>query len=203
MKSFHIQDHVVVIGGDTLFKEDFSLREVMGKISELGDGGLVLGYECSDEETQKYGILEVNQNLRVVCMKEKPQPSETESRTACPCFYVLSKECLPLLDAFLQEKQVSFYLSDTPHPSGVQLLIPSRPIRTLRSKPETLRGTLCRGSFPGIRGSDPERALRSPRLTFIHTCCFVSRQEAGSPAPDLRALRRGEPAVLPGVRPLL
>lgn len=33
-------------------------------------------------ETQKYGILEVNEDLQVLCMKEKPLPSETKSRRA-------------------------------------------------------------------------------------------------------------------------
>lgn len=94
---------------DTLFKEDFSLREVQQRFSEVqakcGDGCLILSYPCRDEgtrfvlrfvlwsrfvalihavsaETQKYGILEVDGDLRVVCMKEKPLPSETESRRA-------------------------------------------------------------------------------------------------------------------------
>ncbi|XP_037542196.1 mannose-1-phosphate guanyltransferase [Nematolebias whitei] len=109
VQHFTIQDHVVVVGGDTLFKEDFSLREVQQRFSEVqakcGDGCLVLSYPCRDQETQKYGILEVDGDLRVVCMKEKPLPSETESRRACPCFYVLSEESLPLLDVFLQQKK--------------------------------------------------------------------------------------------------
>lgn len=37
---------------------------------------------CVYTETQKYGILEVGSDLRVLCMKEKPLPSETKSRSA-------------------------------------------------------------------------------------------------------------------------
>lgn len=33
-------------------------------------------------ETRKYGILEVDHNLRALCMKEKPLPTETASRRA-------------------------------------------------------------------------------------------------------------------------
>uniref|UniRef100_A0A1A7Y2I5 Nucleotidyl transferase domain-containing protein n=1 Tax=Iconisemion striatum TaxID=60296 RepID=A0A1A7Y2I5_9TELE len=109
VKHYNIQDHVVVVGGDTLFKEDFSLRKVQKTFSDVQtkceDGCLVLSYQCRDEETQKYGILEVDEDLRVVCMKEKPLSSETESRRACPCFYVFPKRSLPLLDAFLEEKR--------------------------------------------------------------------------------------------------
>ncbi|XP_012706521.3 glucose-1-phosphate thymidylyltransferase [Fundulus heteroclitus] len=109
IKHFNIQDHVVVIGGDTLFREDFSLGAVAEKFCGLQasseDGCLVLSYQCGDRETQKYGILEVDRDLRVLRMKEKPEPSETESRRACPCFYVFSRGTLPLLDSFLQEKK--------------------------------------------------------------------------------------------------
>ncbi|XP_020488896.2 glucose-1-phosphate adenylyltransferase [Labrus bergylta] len=106
---FNIKDHVVVIGGDTLFKEDFSLGEVKKRFSDLlakcEDDCLVLSYQCKEEETRKYGILEVDGDLRVLCMKEKPLPSETKSRRACPCFYVFSKKSLPLLDTFMEEKK--------------------------------------------------------------------------------------------------
>lgn len=37
---------------------------------------------CVCTETNKYGILEVDSDLRVLCMKEKPHPSETKSRRA-------------------------------------------------------------------------------------------------------------------------
>ncbi|XP_028291744.1 uncharacterized protein LOC114454968 [Gouania willdenowi] len=109
VKHFHIKDHVVVIGGDTLFKEDFSLTGVEERFCEVQEkhqhSSLVLCYQCMDDETQKYGILEVDDELRVQCMKEKPLPSETKSRRACPCFYVFSKKVLPLLDAFLDENK--------------------------------------------------------------------------------------------------
>lgn len=39
-------------------------------------------YDAVVTETQKYGILEVDDELRVTCMKEKPAASETTSRRA-------------------------------------------------------------------------------------------------------------------------
>ncbi|KAM9364864.1 mannose-1-phosphate guanylyltransferase catalytic subunit beta [Pholidichthys leucotaenia] len=109
VKHFKTDDHVVVIGGDTLFKEDFSLHKVREQFADVqtkhGEACLVLSYRCKDEETHKYGILEVDGDLRVHCMKEKPRSSETESRRACPCFYVFSKTSLPMLDMFLEEKK--------------------------------------------------------------------------------------------------
>ncbi|KAM6963320.1 glucose-1-phosphate adenylyltransferase [Aplochiton taeniatus] len=109
VKYFAINDHVVVIGGDTLFKEDFSFTGVKERFldlqTKLANSCLVLSYQCKDEETQKYGILEVNEDLKVLCMKEKPLPSDTKSRMACPCFYLLSLSSLTLLDSFLEEKR--------------------------------------------------------------------------------------------------
>ncbi|XP_026232906.1 uncharacterized protein zgc:136439 [Anabas testudineus] len=132
VKHFMIEDHVVVIGGDTLFKEDFSLSKVKERFSELQakyeDNCLVLSYQCKDEETHKYGILEVDSDLCVVCMKEKPLPSETESRRACPCFYVFSKKSLHLLDTFLEEvKDAPIEEKDAPG-NFVSWLIPRKPV---------------------------------------------------------------------------
>nr|XP_046259298.1 uncharacterized protein zgc:136439 [Scatophagus argus] len=132
VKHFKIEDDVLVIGGDTLFKEDFSLSKIKESFSDLqakcGDSCLVLSYQCRDEETQKYGILEVDSELRVLCMREKPPPSETKSRRACPCFYVLSKKSLPLLDTFIEEKkEASIDEKDAPG-NFVSWLIPRMPV---------------------------------------------------------------------------
>ncbi|XP_018552231.1 uncharacterized protein zgc:136439 isoform X1 [Lates calcarifer] len=132
VKHFEIDDHVVVIGGDTLFKEDFSLGNVSERFSDLQakheDSCLVLSYQCKDEETHKYGILEVDGDLCVLCMKEKPLPSETKSRRACPCFYMLSKKSLPLLDTFLEEKrEAPIEQRDAPG-NFVSWLIPRKPV---------------------------------------------------------------------------
>lgn len=129
-----IRDHVLVIGGDTLFKEDFSLNKVKETFLDIHakseDSNLVLSYKCKDEETSKYGILEVDDDFRVLCMKEKPLSSETESRRACPCFYMFSQTCLPLLDAFLDEfKEAPIEQKDAPG-NFLSWLIPRKPVYT-------------------------------------------------------------------------
>ncbi|XP_074550658.1 uncharacterized protein LOC141808156 [Halichoeres trimaculatus] len=132
VKHFKIEDHVVVIGGDTLFKEDFSLSKVSGRFSELQakceDNCLVLSYQCKEEETRKYGILEVDGDLRILCMKEKPLPTETKSRRACPCFYVFSKKSLPLLDTFMEEKKEAPIDEKDAPGIFVSWLIPRKPV---------------------------------------------------------------------------
>ncbi|XP_034429110.1 uncharacterized protein zgc:136439 [Hippoglossus hippoglossus] len=132
VKHFKIEDHVIAIGGDTLFKEDFSLSQVKEKFSDFqakcDDSCLVLSYQCRDEETHKYGILEVDSELCVLRMKEKPLPSETKSRRACPCFYVFSKKSLPLLDTFLEEKEEAPIEEKDAPGNFVSWLIPRKPV---------------------------------------------------------------------------
>ncbi|KAM8934552.1 uncharacterized protein RCH25_004976 [Pelodytes ibericus] len=104
-----IDDHMLVIGGDTLFYEDFHLQDIIGKFETLYQtniyANLVLSYTCKDEETKKYGILETDENQRVTALREKPSHKDTISRQACPCFYVLSKDTLPAVQTFLEEKK--------------------------------------------------------------------------------------------------
>ncbi|KAM4608462.1 glucose-1-phosphate adenylyltransferase [Polymixia lowei] len=132
VKHFKIEDHIIVIGGDTLFREDFSLKRVKERFSDLQsnceDNCLVLSYQCKDEETHKYGILEVDEDLRVVCMKEKPLPSKTTSRRACPCFYLFSKKSLRLLDDFLEEKREAAVEEKDAPGNFVSWLIPRKPV---------------------------------------------------------------------------
>ncbi|XP_053554578.1 UTP--glucose-1-phosphate uridylyltransferase-like [Bombina bombina] len=109
--NFNVNDDVIVIGGDTLFFEDFHLREILSKFKTLytdsQETNLVLSYPCKNEETKKYGILETDENLKVTALLEKPSAEDTTSRQACPCFYVFSKHTLHLVQVFLEGKKSS------------------------------------------------------------------------------------------------
>lgn len=113
IREFSIEDDLLVIGGDTLFFEDFSLVMVIeqfksqAKAGDLVGGGLVLRYTCTDEETNKRGILETDESGRVTAFLEKPLPETTLSRNACPCFYILSPQGHSLIGQFLAEKRDS------------------------------------------------------------------------------------------------
>ncbi|XP_078600725.1 glucose-1-phosphate adenylyltransferase-like isoform X2 [Branchiostoma floridae x Branchiostoma japonicum] len=109
VEHFQITDDLLVIGGDTLFYEDFDLKNYLERFLELqkktGDACLVTYYNCAEHETVKFGILEVDEHDVVTRFREKPQPEETPSRRACPCFYLYSNSSLPLLQEFLSERK--------------------------------------------------------------------------------------------------
>ncbi|XP_040297916.1 glucose-1-phosphate thymidylyltransferase-like isoform X2 [Bufo bufo] len=86
IETFQIDDSIIVIGGDTLFYEDFHLQDVFKRYEVLHkdnkQANLVLSYICKDEDTKKYGILEADESYRVRAIKEKPKAMDTASRQA-------------------------------------------------------------------------------------------------------------------------
>ncbi|XP_071803334.1 uncharacterized protein [Asterias amurensis] len=103
------QDDIIVIGGDTLFLDDFNLSSVIQefkrRLETQPDANLVLACPCSEKDTVKVGILETDSDCRVTAFLEKPKPEDTSSRNSCPCFYIFSRESLPLIRQFLEEKK--------------------------------------------------------------------------------------------------
>jgi NDP-sugar pyrophosphorylase family protein len=102
---------LLIVGGDTLFYPDFSVRSILDRFLSSGAGtdvsplrSQLLYYEVSD--TRKNGILEVDPSTGLVSsFLEKPLPSETSSRRACPCFYVLSRPALERVKPFVAQAQ--------------------------------------------------------------------------------------------------
>ena len=91
---------LLVIAGDTLFMRDFSFKSFID--STVASQSLVTSYTVAhDQDTLKTGIIELDDSRRVVGFLEKPGPSETKSRCACPCFYWLDPIGLDLLKEFV------------------------------------------------------------------------------------------------------
>jgi len=98
IKSKHINSDLLVIGGDTIFTADFNFDFLYQKYCKL-DFNFVLTYEV--EDTTKYGIAEVNKDNLIVSFLEKPHPSQTKARTACPCFYMFRPQTLKLIEQYV------------------------------------------------------------------------------------------------------
>ncbi|KAJ3292628.1 hypothetical protein HDU79_001234 [Rhizoclosmatium sp. JEL0117] len=118
IKHFHLDNKqtykgVLVIAGDTLFLKDFSLSEFI-TLSTTQRPNLqqppciVASYPVKhDIDTLKTGIIETDSHdsfgtaLRVTSLIEKPHPTATKSRLACPCFYYFSYEALGKIHEFV------------------------------------------------------------------------------------------------------
>lgn len=97
----NIDDDLMVIGGDTLFFEDFKLTDVLSEFNKRGTN-VILSYPIvNDIDTLKTGVLELDSNHIVVNMLEKPHPDMTTSRLGCPCFYFYNKKTLNRLNEFI------------------------------------------------------------------------------------------------------
>ena len=95
-----IKDDLLVVGGDTLFYPSFSLAEVIADFYDK-KGSTIVCYPVKDEEVSKRGIIERNENRRIVSFLEKPKPEETTSRSGVPCFYIYQPRTLTLLNQYL------------------------------------------------------------------------------------------------------
>ncbi|XP_071812038.1 mannose-1-phosphate guanylyltransferase catalytic subunit beta-like isoform X2 [Apostichopus japonicus] len=106
INSASIQDDLLVLGGDTLFHEDFKIEEFIDcfeRQSKKGSAGLVTTVICTDEDTWKTGIVEVEEDGKISSFLEKVGPEATSSRLSVPCFYLLSKSSLHQIGNFLEE----------------------------------------------------------------------------------------------------
>ncbi|EPB81306.1 hypothetical protein HMPREF1544_11976 [Mucor circinelloides 1006PhL] len=96
-----MQQNVLVVGGDTLFLHDFDLAQFLQTFSERPSSCLVTTYQVTDQDVHKFGIVETNQEGAITSFLEKPEPTVTKARSACPCFYLFRKEALPIIDEFI------------------------------------------------------------------------------------------------------
>ena len=116
-ESFAPMSAACIVAGDTLlhFKHIYGSSDPLAfdlsqfvhnwKSAETKHDALV-AYQLQDKnETLKRGILEVDSENRVSNFLEKPVPTETESRLACPPVYGLRAETIDLVNDFFEENQ--------------------------------------------------------------------------------------------------
>ena len=97
--SLNIDDDALVIAGDNLL--DFSLNEFI-KYALDKKTSCVMCYESKDrEKLKKSGVLELDENFKVLNMEEKPE--DPKGTYCCPPFYFYLKEDLKKIDRALEE----------------------------------------------------------------------------------------------------
>ena len=97
IEKLSINDDMLVIAGDNLL--DFSLTKFIMYAKEKGTSCIMRYYEPLVQKLQKTGVVEVDENDKIIRLTEKP--SEPKSNWACPPFYYYTKQ-----DASLVKKGI-------------------------------------------------------------------------------------------------
>lgn len=93
------EDDLLVVAGDNLF--DFSLADYVAWW-RAKDGSAIAVYDVGDLELiKKYGVVEVDEDERVVSVVEKP--AQPRSTLAAIATYVYAREHIPLVETYLAE----------------------------------------------------------------------------------------------------
>ncbi|MHC1611562.1 MAG: nucleotidyltransferase family protein [Candidatus Methanospirareceae archaeon] len=99
IQRYRLNEELLIIGGDNLF--DFNLKYLIEFYNDKKKS-VVLLYDMKDKERvkEKYGVLELNSDLKIINLEEKPEePRSTLISTAC---YIFSREDLGLITEYLE-----------------------------------------------------------------------------------------------------
>lgn len=92
-KSFIGNDSVALILGDNIFY-GHGLHEILKKATQIEKGGLIFGYHVQDPE--RYGVVEFDQNGKVISIEEKPQ--KPKSKYAIPGIYFYDNDVINIAE---------------------------------------------------------------------------------------------------------
>ena len=93
IETLGIDDEMLVIAGDNLL--DFSLTEFV-KYSKLKNASCVMRYyESNASRLRKSGVLQIDDEDKILCMEEKP--AEPKSHWCCPPFYFYTEDDAKLI----------------------------------------------------------------------------------------------------------
>ena len=82
-----LDDDMLVIAGDNLL--DFSLTRFIAYAQQKSTSCIMRYYEASEQKLHKCGVVEIDENDRILSMEEKP--AEPKSHWCCPPFYFYTK----------------------------------------------------------------------------------------------------------------
>lgn len=83
-----LDDDALVIAGDNLL--DFSLTKFIAYAQDKKTSCIMRYFEESEQKLHKCGVVEIDENDRILSMEEKP--AEPKSHWCCPPFYFYTKD---------------------------------------------------------------------------------------------------------------
>ena len=99
IESLKIDDDLLVLAGDNLL--DFSLKGFLEYAREKGTSCAMRYYEPDVEKLKRCGVMQIDEQDRVVSMEEKPPMPQ--SHWCAPPFYYYRREDLSLVATALQK----------------------------------------------------------------------------------------------------
>lgn len=90
-----IDDDIMVMAGDNIL--DFSLKGFADEFHRRGTSMIMCHHEPEVDKLRRTGVIQVDGNMRVLMMQEKP--AEPVSHWAVPPFYIYRRDDLPLVKA--------------------------------------------------------------------------------------------------------
>lgn len=98
IKKEKIDDDAFIIGGDTIIDIDYN---ELYTLFNQKKASVTIGTDChSLEIARQHGIIEADKDGLIVDFEEKPQ--NPKSTLLAPCFYIIKKEELKLIDEYLK-----------------------------------------------------------------------------------------------------
>ena len=82
-----LDDDMLVIAGDNVL--DFSLTKFISYAKQKNTSCIMRYYEAVEKKLQKCGVVEIDENDRILSMEEKP--AHPKSNWCCPPFYYYTK----------------------------------------------------------------------------------------------------------------
>lgn len=97
----HIEDDLLIVGGDNLF--DGQLHEFLSFAKRKSPGPVIGVYDIKNkEQATKYGVIRMDEDNRIIDFQEKPKIPK--STLIAMCLYYFAKEKLALIKEYLDTK---------------------------------------------------------------------------------------------------
>ena len=98
IEKFSLDEDLLVLAADNIL--DFSLKGFVEEFKKKGTSMIMCHYEPEIYKLQRTGVIEVDDDMKVLQMQEKPQ--EPVSHWAVPPFYIYRREDLPLIKGAIE-----------------------------------------------------------------------------------------------------
>ena len=98
LETYNIDEDILVVAADNIL--DFSFRGFVEQFKRRGTSMIMCHHEPEIYKLQRTGVIEVDDDMRVLQMQEKPQ--EPVSHWAVPPFYIYRREDLPLIRSAIE-----------------------------------------------------------------------------------------------------